>query len=87
MAESSYSWLDQGLATLGAVGQKAIDSAAAVATAKINERTVKAVQPDQTPVAATSPLQTAIPGFTTPMAIVLLVAVVAVAGAVVMLRK
>lgn len=55
----AFDWLDTLAASVGTIGGKAVDAAANLATVKA---TAGASAPDQTAVAATSPLQTQVAG-------------------------
>lgn len=82
----AWDWLDTATSSLGEVAGNAVNAAGAYATAKVNAEAARAVRADTTPVPATSPLQTAMPGVTvTHMAIA--GGVVALIGIVFLLRK
>lgn len=82
----AFEWLDNLTSRTSEVLGKAVDAAGAVATAKIEAEARRAVAPDQTPVEATSPLQTASAGFgVNPLWVV--AGVAAVVGLVLLLRK
>lgn len=55
----AFDFLDTLTSNLGDVAGRAVDAVGAVASAKIAAEQARATQPDITPVAATSPLQTA----------------------------
>jgi len=82
----AFDWLDNLSSQAGQVLGKAVDAAGAVATAKIEAEKQRALKPDQTPVPATSPLQTASPGFgVNPLWV--FAGVAAVVGIVLLVRK
>ena len=82
----AFDFLDTLTSQLGDVAGRAVDAAGAVATAKIDAEQRRATIPDQTPVGATSPLQTARPGFAVnPLWVV--AGVVGIVGLVILLRK
>lgn len=58
----AFDWLDTLTLQAGQVLGKAVDAAGTVATAKIDAAARAAVAGDQSPVPATSPIQTATPG-------------------------
>lgn len=81
-------WLDNLTSTIGDVAGRAVDAAGNVATARIDAEARRAVTPDQTPVPATSPIQTARPGITIDSeTITMLVGFAAVIGLVLIIAK
>lgn len=58
----AFDWLDTLSSQIGDVAGRAVDAAGAVASAKIDAEQRRAVIGDQSPVPATSPIQTARPG-------------------------
>lgn len=82
----AWDWLDTATSSLGEVAGNAINAAGAVATAKVNAEAARAVRADTTPVPATSPLQTAMPGVNVTY-VAVGVGVVALVGLVFLLRK
>lgn len=58
----AFDWLDTLSSQIGDVAGRAVDAAGAVATAKIEAEQRRATIGDTSPVPATSPIQTAMPG-------------------------
>lgn len=85
----AFDWLDTLTQQTGDVLGRAVEAAGAVATAKIEAEQRRATIGDTTPAAATSPIQTARPGFVVEpqMALMLGIGVAVVIGAFVLLRK